>query len=91
MQDYLIFFDGYDGDVRQFDDNQKTVRVVDKPQIMSSYSDQRIQPKATQFHELTVSTYISKDLRKYNVAYQQEPARDAVEQAIMMYGPRPIA
>lgn len=90
MQDYIIFFDGYDGDIRQFENDLKTVRVVDKPVIMSSNSDQRVQPRATQFHELNVAIYTAKNHKKYNVACQQEPSPEAIEQAIMMYRPQPV-
>ncbi len=90
MQDYMIFFPGYDGEVREREDNQDTIRVVTKPIVQSTNSDTRIMPEPTKWHELKVTLYRDEKGNSYNIAYQVAPHKDEIEKAIMMYRPKPV-
>jgi len=90
MQDYMIFFPGYDGEVRERDDDQVTIRVVTKPIIQSTNSDTRIMPEPSKWHELHVIAYRDEKGNRYNVAYQSMPDTEEIERAIMMHHPRPV-
>lgn len=36
MQDYIIFGHGYEGEVREYDDNLDVIRVVSKPVLIKA-------------------------------------------------------
>lgn len=88
MQDYIVFGHGYDGEVRQFDDDLEFIRVVSKPVMMKAGED--IPPGANlQFFNLPVSV-IEFDQRHYNVASDQHVLVDELRRAIMQENPTPV-
>lgn len=90
MQDYMIFFPSYDGEVREREDNLEIVKVVTKPIVQSTHSNTRIMPEPTKWHELQVMVYRDEKGNRYNVAYQSMPEADEIERAIMMHHPNPV-
>lgn len=88
MQDYIVFGRGYDGEVRQFDDDLECVRVVSKPVMMKASED--VPPGANlQFFNLPVSV-IKFEQRHYNVASDKQVSEDELRLAIMQENPTPV-
>ncbi|MEZ6879843.1 hypothetical protein [Enterobacter sp. KB-280D8] len=88
MQDYIVFGHGYDGEVRQFDNDLEFVRVVSKPVMMKA--GDAIPPGANlQFFNLPVSV-IQCDQHYYNVASDRQVSEDELRLAIMQENPLPV-
>lgn len=90
MQDYIVFFSGYDGVVRQDDDNLGSIQVMSRPTVQSAHSNSKTYPELTRLHDLDVKVYVAKSGHRYNVACQVLPDSDDIESSISMYRPRPV-
>lgn len=88
MQDYIVFGHGYDGDVRQFDDNQDVVRVVSKPVMMKAGE---ITPLGSElrFYDLNVNV-MECNGKRYNVAANNLPSQEELQLAVMRGDPKSV-
>lgn len=89
MQDYIVFFDGYESEIKQFEDNLDIVQVLSKPAVMSNFTANQ-NPPPTKYHDLSVMIFLAKDNRRYNIAFQVLPDNDSIEKSIAMYRPTPV-
>lgn len=88
MQDYIIFGHGYQGEVRQYDDNLETIKVVSKPVLMRA-GDPVLPGAALQFFELKV--FVMKcDGGWYNVATDAIPTSEDLRYAVISENPRKV-
>ncbi|POT99529.1 hypothetical protein C3369_16415 [Escherichia sp. ESNIH1] len=88
MQDYIIFGHGYNGDVREHDDNLEVITVVSKPVIVKT--GELTPPGANlQFYELKVHV-IEFNGKRYNVAADYPPSMKELQKAIMEERPDPL-
>lgn len=88
MQDYIIFGHGYQGEVRQDDDNLETIRVVSKPVLMRA-GDLVPPGAALQFFELKVFV-MEYGGGRYNVAADVIPTNEELMYAVMRENPRKV-
>lgn len=88
MQDYIIFGHGYNGEVRQGEDNLETFEIVSKPVMMKA--GEATPPGANlQFFNLPVSV-VECDQNSYNVASDNHVSEDELRRAIMQENPKPV-
>lgn len=90
MQDYIIFGAGFNGEVREDQDNLDVKHVITKPTIMAAGSSNGI-PEFTKRHKLNVCVFLNLENNlRYNVAYDVLPESGDIIQAINMNNPRPV-
>lgn len=94
MQDYIIFGYGYDGDVRQGEDNSPTFRVVKKPALFSEVRGIPPETEDGRLYEVPTNHYLSKEGKLYNVCFTtlnfDAPHPQDIEKAIRDNSVQPI-
>lgn len=89
MQDYIIFGHGYNGDVREDDDNLSFLRVISKPVLLRA-GDPTPEGANLQFFELTVHV-IEVGGKRYNLAADVIPCDEDLIIAVRNFAPTPIS
>ncbi|MBS0853067.1 hypothetical protein JK158_14920 [Enterobacter sp. JGM127] len=88
MQDYIVFGHGYNGDVREGEDNQDIFEVVTKP-VMLKAGDPSPNIAPLQFHKLNVHV-IECNGGRYNVAADVIPSDEDLKAAILRERPNQV-
>ncbi|WP_213132737.1 hypothetical protein [Citrobacter sp. FP75] len=88
MQDYIIFGHGYEGEVREYDDNLDVIRVVSKPVLIKAGDPT---PASAVLRTFDLQVVVMSCLGKfYNVAAESLPTEDELKIAIMQENPSPV-
>ncbi|AWX01074.1 hypothetical protein DPF84_04620 [Enterobacter hormaechei] len=88
MQDYIVFGHGYNGDVRQGEDNQDVFEVVTKP-VMLKAGEPVPDIAPLKFYKLNVHV-IECNGKRYNVAADVIPSEEDLHVAILRENPKPV-
>jgi len=88
MQDYIVFGHGYDGEVRQGDDDLETFQVISKPVMMKA--GEATPPGANLQRFYLQVNVIEYERRHYNVASDHHVAEEELRRAIMHENPTPV-
>lgn len=89
MQDYIIFGHGYDGEVRQGEDNLEAFEVISKPVMMKAGEATPLGANL-QFFSLPVIV-VECDKKFYNVASDNQVSEEELRRTIMQENPMPVS
>lgn len=88
MEDYLVFGLGHEGDISSDEPGLKKLKVVTKPVLLSTNSNEKIRYQMTEYKEFTVLRHKAFDGEFYNIAFDVLPSRDRVDAAVRRCHPR---
>ena len=88
MEDYLVFFFFFEGDIQNDEAGLDKIKVVTKAVMRSTNSSEPVAYQMTQFKEFNVVRQQAYDGEYYNIAFEVLPSRDRVDAAIRKYHPK---